>query len=93
VITFTAVFREVPGLTEAELSHWLEADFVRPARQQGEVVFSEADVARIRLIQDLRAMLEVDEATLPLVLSLLDQLYETRWRLRQILKEKESTSF
>ncbi len=88
MITLTAVFREVPGLTEAELSHWLEANYVRPARLAGEIVFSEADVARIRLIQDLRAMLEVEEATLPLVLSLLDQLYETRWHLRQALKER-----
>ena len=86
MITLTAVCRSVPGLSEAELARWVEADWVRPARRRGELVFSDSDVARIRLILDLRGPLEVEERTLPVVLSLVDQLYTTRWHLRRVLE-------
>jgi chaperone modulatory protein CbpM len=86
MITLTAVCRAVPGLTEAELARWVAAEWIRPARRQGELVFSDSDVARIRLIVDLRGPLEVEERTLPVVLSLLDQLYATRWHLRRVLE-------
>jgi chaperone modulatory protein CbpM len=86
MITITTVVATVPGLTEADIWHFVEADWVRPARQGGQPVFSEADLARIQLIQDLRTALEVEEPTLPLVLSLLDQLYATRRQLRLLLK-------
>jgi chaperone modulatory protein CbpM len=90
MITIAAIYREVPGLTEAQLTAWLQADFVRPARRGGDMLFSEADVARLRLIQDLRALLEVEEQTLPLVLSLVDQLYATRWQLRLVLAQHQA---
>jgi len=45
-------------------------------------VFAEIDIARIRLIRDLRIDLDVDEGTLPLVLSLLDQVYGLRRSLK-----------
>jgi chaperone modulatory protein CbpM len=86
-LTVTAVCQTVPNLTEAELHAFLTHDWIRPARQHGEPVFSDADIARIRLIQDLRATLEVEEETLPIVLSLLDQLYATRRQLRRVLAE------
>ena len=86
-LTIAAVCQTVPGLTEAELHAFLSHEWIRPARQHGEPVFSETDIARIRLIVDLRAMLEVEEETLPIVLSLLDQLYATRRQLRRVLSE------
>jgi chaperone modulatory protein CbpM len=49
-------------------------------------MFSDADLARVRLIVDLRVTLEVEEPTVPLVLALLDQLYATRWQLRRVLQ-------
>jgi chaperone modulatory protein CbpM len=86
MITITAVCREVPGLTEAELVRWVEADWVRPSKRQGQPVFSDSDLARIRMILDLRSLLEVEDSTLPVVLSLVDQLYATRWQLRRVLE-------
>jgi chaperone modulatory protein CbpM len=86
MITITTICATVPGLTEADILHYVEAEWVRPARQAGQPIFSEADLARIRLIQDLRTALEVEEPTLPLVLSLLDQLYATRRQLRLLLE-------
>ena len=83
MITITAVCRAVPGLSEAELVRWVEADWVRPVRRQGEPVFSDSDLARRSRI---RRMLDIEEATLPVVLSLVDQLYTTRWQLRRVLE-------
>lgn len=84
MLSFGAICQEIPGLTEAELTMFVGAAWVRPSVRQGETVFSDADLARIRLIQDLR-QLRVEE-TLPLVLSLLDQLYATRRALRRAIE-------
>jgi len=51
-----------------------------------EWVFAEIDVARIRLIRELRVDLEVDESALPLVLSLLDQVYDLRRTLKAVAR-------
>ena len=42
-------------------------------------------MARVRLIPELHLALEVEEPTVPLVLSLMDQLYATRRQLRLVL--------
>lgn len=87
MISLTAICAAVPGLTEDEVHYFMEAAWVRPEEHAGQPAFSEADLARIRLIQELRTDLEVEERTLPLVLSLLDQLYATRHQLRRVLGE------
>jgi chaperone modulatory protein CbpM len=92
MITLTAIVRSVPGLTEADLHHFIEAEWVRPIRRGHQPMFSELDLARIRLILDLRAELEVEERTVPLVLSLLDQLYTTRRQLRRVLAQTDDTT-
>ena len=43
--------------------------------------FSDSECARVRLICTLTYELEIDSGALPVVLSLLDQLYDTRQRL------------
>ncbi len=85
MITIQSVCQAMPGLTEATLRHWLDQDWVRPGQHAGQPDFADIDVARIRLILELHTELEVDEPTLPLVLSLLDQLYATRRQLRLVL--------
>ncbi len=90
MITIQTVCQVVPGLSEETLRYWLDQDWVRPAQEGGEPEFGEIDVARIRLILELHTELEVDEPTLPLVLSLLDQLYTTRRQLRLVLDSLEA---
>lgn len=65
------------------LRHWVAVGFVRGAGVE-PVEFDEADVARVRLICELRYDLDVEEASLPLVLSLMDQLYGLRRSMRAI---------
>ena len=86
MITIQTVCRAVPGLSEDMLLAWVEQDWVRPSQVAGEPDFADIDVARVRLILELRTELQVEEPTLPLVLSLLDQLYATRQALRHVLE-------
>ncbi len=92
MISIDRVCEAVPGLTEAELRRWLAQDWVRPVRQAGQPAFRDIDVARIRLILELHTQLEVEEPTVPLVLSLLDQLHATRRQLRLVLDALDDAS-
>ena len=83
--TIASICAAIPGLTEGELRRWVDQDWVRPDRRAGEPAFRDIDVARVRLIVELHTALEVEEPTVPLVLSLLDQLYATRRQLRLVL--------
>ncbi len=61
-----------------ELTAWIDESWVRPIETDGGYRFDEADVARIELICDLRETMAIDDEAMPLVLSLLDQLYSAR---------------
>jgi len=56
-----------------ELTHWVELGWVMPDTEDTVLVFREIDVARVRLIHDLRHDMDIGEDAIPLVLSLLDQ--------------------
>ena len=47
-------------------------------------VFREVDVARVELIREIRHDFAVDDEAVPLVLGLLDQVYELRRHLRRL---------
>lgn len=76
MITFESL--HIAGLDEAELGRWIEAAWVHARGGAGAWEFEAVDVARIRLIHTLRTEMEVGEPAMPVVLSLLDQLYELR---------------
>ncbi|MCC6717376.1 MAG: hypothetical protein IT555_05790 [Acetobacteraceae bacterium] len=73
-----AVIALFDNLTEAELTAWVARSWVSPAEAGGAPVFSEIDIARIRLIYDLHHTMAVPDDSLPLVLSLLDQVHTLR---------------
>jgi len=72
-------------LDVTELTIWIESGWVQPEPTEGDWVFHEIDVARVRLIYDLRHELETPEETVPMVLSLLDQVYELRCTLAAVM--------
>jgi chaperone modulatory protein CbpM len=84
--TLSEVVLLIGRIDRVELHHWVELGWVEPERQaeQDEPAFSDVDIARVRLICDLRHDLAVDEETVPLVLSLLDQLYALRRQMRTL---------
>ena len=76
---------EIVGRTDrVELSVWIERGWVVPLQRAPEPVFTELDVARVCLLCDLRHDLAVEDETVPIVLSLLDQLYATRRRMNAL---------
>jgi chaperone modulatory protein CbpM len=82
MIGFDAVIALVGGLEERELRRWIEERWVRPEPADGGYLFGEVDVARVRLILELSHELAIDEEAMPVVLRLLDQVYELRRRLK-----------
>lgn len=71
VITETQVSR-------TELVSWIEHRWVRPQEDGDVYLFDEMDCARVRLIAELRGVMEVNEGAIPVVLQLLDQVYGLR---------------
>ena len=83
-MTIDIFIAQLPGLQRPDLERWISNAWVRPDTYEGEYDFSEIDIARARLIRELRDEMEVNEAALPIVLLLLDQVYDLRHRLREI---------
>ena len=86
----TAVAALFTDLQETELTTWVERGWVQPETAESGWIFQEIDVARVRLIHDLRRSMDVREDTIPLVLSLVDQVYELRGRLRAVQRAVEA---
>ena len=80
------VVERLGTVSVAELRVWCEAGWVAPARGEAGPVFDEVDVARIRLVCELRDDLGLDEGAIPVVLSLVDQLYGVRRELRTLAR-------
>lgn len=72
------------GLDRAEVEHWILQGWVHADSRSGTWVFREIDVARLGLVRELRHDLGLQEDALPVVLRLLDQLYDERRRLRRV---------
>ena len=84
MMTLAAVLAEVGGLDEAELVGWVERRWVRAERTDEGYRFRAVDVARVHLIREIRHDFAVDEDTMALVLSLLDQVYRLRRQVRSL---------
>lgn len=84
MITIDVVLNRVPGLPVQDLERWIFNDWVRPDGGPGDYVFRDIDVARVLLIYNLRDEMDVNELAIPVVLLLLDQLYDLRRQLHGI---------
>jgi chaperone modulatory protein CbpM len=83
--TLTEVVRLVGRVDQVELTRWIEVGWVTPERRDpDDPAFSDLDIARVCLICDLRHDLAVEEETMPLVLSLLDQIYTLRRQMKAL---------
>ncbi|MBV9654691.1 MAG: hypothetical protein JOZ42_09025 [Acetobacteraceae bacterium] len=82
-----AVLAQFGDIQVAELTGWVERGWVQPdGAGPGVWEFREIDIARVRLIHDLRRDLDVREDAVPLVLSLLDQVYELRCAIKSMVR-------
>ena len=82
------VMAAITRLTRAQLTGFIQADFVRPDQHDGHYSFRRVDIARLELLCDLSQDLELNETALGIVISLIDQLHsvrQERMALRQAL--------
>jgi len=84
MITIEPLTDQLSGPPRQDLERWILNDWLRPDGAAGHWRFRRIDVARARLIWELRSDLRVNEEALPIVLSLLDQLYDLRRQMRTI---------
>jgi chaperone modulatory protein CbpM len=84
MLTVQQVCAELQLSEERELLAWVERRWVLPARDDQGYVFDDVDLARLRLICDMQRELSIDEDTVPLILSLLDQVYTLRRAMRDL---------
>lgn len=81
-----AVIARFPGLDEPHITDWIARGWIKvEGESRAEWGFTELDIARLHLLRDLQIDMAVDEAALPLVLSLLDQVYSLRRTLRTVM--------
>jgi chaperone modulatory protein CbpM len=81
--TFEQIVAEIE-ISPGELTAWIEQEWILPARQGETHVFNDADIARVRLICDLRRDMAVNDEAVPVVLQLLDQVYTLRETLAEL---------
>jgi chaperone modulatory protein CbpM len=82
----TAVVALFGDLGEPELTAWVDRGWVRPEQAGAGPIFHDIDIARVRLIHDLRFAMRIEDETIPMILSLLDQVYDLRAGLRAVLR-------
>ena len=90
-VSLETLCRRAGDLDPVEVEAWVAREWVRPEGERGRYRFREIDVARVRLIRELRQDLRLDEEAVPVVLSLLDQLYDLRRRMRRLRDALDQT--
>lgn len=76
------VVTHVDRLTIKELRIWVRSGWVRPAHGEAGPLFDEVDIARVRLLCELKKDMRLSKKTLAVILPLLDRLHQTRRELR-----------
>ena len=75
---------EIIGLDKTVLEMWIANEWVSPPSPG---ILDQEDVARLRFIHELQADFGANEEAIPLILHLVDQLYNLREQLRSLPKE------
>lgn len=71
-------FLSLTGVEHETLKLWIEEAWLLPGDSSSEMNFSDIDVARARLIRDLRTDIGVNDEGIGVILSLIDQLHGVR---------------
>jgi chaperone modulatory protein CbpM len=79
-------FLERAKIDHPTLQVWIEEEWLIPIQTAPEPVFSEADLARAKLIRDLIDDMGVNAEGVGVALNLLDQLHGLRRAMAEVLK-------
>jgi chaperone modulatory protein CbpM len=80
------------GIEAQTLEFWIEQQWLIPAQTGAETSFSDTDVARARLIRDLKGDFGVNDEGVDVILHLVDQLHGLRRALKQLHKDFQEPS-
>jgi chaperone modulatory protein CbpM len=80
------------GLQVHTLEFWIEQQWLIPDQTSAEMSFSDTDVARAHLINDLKGDFGVNDEGVDVILHLVDQLHGLRRAFEQ-LHSNHKTSF
>ena len=79
IAQFTVLERRV-------LLTWIEDGVIAPHRDETGYLFDRIDQARVALACDLHYRMGLEHASLPVILSLIDQLHDVRHHLRALTR-------
>jgi chaperone modulatory protein CbpM len=85
-------FLTCSGLQVQTLEFWLEQRWLIPQESSAGMTFSDIDVARARLIQDLKTGFGVNDEGVDVILHLVDQLHGLRRALAQLHEDIQGPS-
>ena len=77
-------FIATSGVQVQTLEFWIEQEWLIPDQTPGGPTFTEVEVARARLIQDLISDLGVNHEGVDVILHLMDQIHGLRRALREV---------
>lgn len=92
MITIDILCRTVSGLQPAEVEQWIGNAWLHADGAPGHYRLHAIDAARVRLIHALRHDMGIDDEALPVVLSLVDQLYATRRQMHRLRRAVEEAA-
>jgi chaperone modulatory protein CbpM len=78
------LFAQYTFLERQVLLTWIEEGVIAPHRDEEGYLFDRVDESRVALACDLHYRMGLDHASLPVILSLIDQLHDARHHLRAL---------
>jgi chaperone modulatory protein CbpM len=79
-------------LDQETLEVWIKEEWLVPGKTEGEPAFSEADLARAKLIRDLKHDMGVNDEGVGIILNLLDQMHSLRKAMAELLPSTREQS-
>lgn len=65
-------------LSASEMSDWIDYNWVLPEIKNAVLYFSDADIARARMLKELIHDIGANDASIPVILRAMDQVYDLR---------------
>lgn len=78
------------AIDEYALEDFIARGWVCPVRDETDYIFDDMDVARIRLVCELHIEMSFEQDAVDVIMSLMDQLYETKARHENLVKAFEN---
>jgi len=81
----TEAISSVSRLTRARLVSFIELEMISPLRSHKGLLFRQIDLVRMELLCELSDDFDIKDDALGVVISLIDQLHDTRRSLKTVL--------